>query len=85
MKSLKLNQLNEKTLSEKEMKNTLGGGCCGCGCLYENSGGSSTSSNKSANGKGGLCSDVNYWIKCDDRLWKYYPEGVPYGTDNFDY
>jgi hypothetical protein len=44
-------------MSENEMKQVRGGaGPCGCSCQYANSGGSSTSSNKSANSAKGTWS-----------------------------
>ncbi len=59
MKKLKLTNL-----SRKELEKIRGGylvivtpdKCCGCGCYYANSGGSSTNDNGDANFKGGLWS-----------------------------
>ena len=56
MKSLKVNQLEKNHLSTKEQKNVTGGNCCGCGCHYANSGGSSVSGNGNANYNGSLWS-----------------------------
>jgi natural product precursor len=61
---LKLNQLSKAELNEREM-NLIKGGACGCGCLYANSGGSSTSSNDSANYQSGYTSPgSNYGSSC---------------------
>lgn len=49
LKKLKLNALAEKNLSDIEMNTVKGGGCCNCGCAYENHGGSSVVGNGSAN------------------------------------
>ncbi|WP_300855271.1 TIGR04149 family rSAM-modified RiPP, partial [uncultured Alistipes sp.] len=50
MKSLKANRIEKEILSNKEMNQVRGGeGFCGCGCLYEGKGGSSSSDNASAN------------------------------------
>lgn len=56
---LKLNQLANADLKKREMNALFGGGtpgCCTCGCLYENSGGSSSSANSGANDSSGLYS-----------------------------
>jgi len=68
LKKLKLNQLAEVELNEREMCRILGGGtpgCCQCGCHYANSGGSSTSANDSANNAGGHYSDYGSHPCCD--------------------
>ena len=61
LKKLKLNELSNSDLNEREMVRILGGGepgCCQCGCNYEGQpGGSSTSSNDSANDANGYTSD----------------------------
>lgn len=50
MKTLKANRIEKEILSNKEMNQIRGGeDFCGCGCLYEGKGGSSTSDNASAN------------------------------------
>ncbi len=52
MNPFKLNQLEKKNLSEKEMQNVQGGNerVCLCGCKYEGQpGGSSTDANGNAN------------------------------------
>jgi natural product precursor len=54
MKTMKLNALENQSLSNREMKAVRGGENCGCGCKYENNNGSSTSANNSANSAGGL-------------------------------
>jgi natural product precursor len=54
MKSLKLNKINKSQLNNEQMKSVLGGNCCGCGCHYAGSGGSSTTANGNANHAGGL-------------------------------
>ena len=53
MKSLKLNQIENNRLSEKEMFHIVGGKLCGCGCAYADSGGSSQIDNGHANYDGG--------------------------------
>lgn len=60
LEKIKLTELADAELNEREMCQILGGGipgCCQCGCHYANSGGSSTSSNGGANNSGGLTSD----------------------------
>ncbi len=53
MKKLKLSELTKNALSQKGLKNVIGG-TCGCACAYEGRpGGSTTSANRSANGAGG--------------------------------
>ncbi len=57
---IKLTELADAKLNEREMCRILGGGtpgCCQCGCHYATSGGSSTSANDSANNSGGMTSD----------------------------
>jgi natural product precursor len=82
LKCLKLNQLSNANLLEREMNGLRGGECtCGCGCLYANSGGSSTSSNTSANISGGYFSDVNYYIYCDGET-VYDSDGIEYNGSN---
>ncbi|MCI1779802.1 MAG: TIGR04149 family rSAM-modified RiPP [Bacteroidales bacterium] len=50
MKKLKLTNLENNNLSEKEMNNLRGGNwTCGCSCYYANSGGSSSGDNADAN------------------------------------
>jgi natural product precursor len=57
MKNLKLNQLAQQNLSNKEMNAVKGGACCCCGCNYAGQpGGSSTTDNDSANRARGLSS-----------------------------
>lgn len=60
LEKIKLTELADAELNEREMCRILGGGtpgCCQCGCHYATSGGSSTSTNDSANDAGGLVSD----------------------------
>ncbi len=52
LKKIKLNEISKVHLEEMEMCRLLGGGTpgnCTCGCLYADSGGSSTASNDAAN------------------------------------
>ena len=52
IKKIKLNEISKVRLEEMEMCRLLGGGTpgnCTCGCLYADSGGSSTASNDAAN------------------------------------
>lgn len=53
LKNIKLNRLSDAELLDREMSDLKGGRSCGCGCHYENSGGSSTSDNRGANYAGG--------------------------------
>lgn len=51
---LKLAQLSKAELSKREQNHLVGGdGCCLCGCVYAQYGGSSTSGNGGANEGGG--------------------------------
>ena len=56
LKKIKLNQIADTTLNEREMLRLFGTGtpgCCQCGCHYAGEpGGSSSSANQSANYKG---------------------------------
>ncbi|MDR1199890.1 MAG: TIGR04149 family rSAM-modified RiPP [Prevotellaceae bacterium] len=54
MKKIKLNILAKNTIKEKEMNQIKGGGCCACGCMYVNQGGSGTIDNHYANKAHGL-------------------------------
>jgi natural product precursor len=57
---IKLNQLAEIEMNEREMCRLLGGGtpgCCQCSCAYADTGGSSTSANDGANNANGQTSD----------------------------
>lgn len=51
LSKLKLNQLFDTNLRDREMNGLKGGNVCTCSCYYENSGGSSSSSNMNANYK----------------------------------
>jgi natural product precursor len=55
-KNLKLNVLASENLSKVELNQVKGGTGCGCGCCYEENGGSSTDANGEANAKGGKSS-----------------------------
>jgi natural product precursor len=73
MKNLKLNQIAERDLSEKQMNAIKGGtgDCCGCACAHANSGGSSEVSNGNANKAGRLNSSTHilrYWCE-DEGVW----------------
>lgn len=60
LEKIKLTELADAELNEREMCRILGGGtpgCYQCGCHYATSGGSLTSTNDSANDAGGLTSD----------------------------
>jgi natural product precursor len=66
---ISLNQLSDTELNEREMCRLLGGGtpgCCQCGCNYATSGGSSNSSNDSANNASGYTSDPGATTPCDE-------------------
>lgn len=56
MKSLKANRIEKDNLTKKEMDCVKGGNSCGCGCHYENNGGSSTMDNGNANYENNLWS-----------------------------
>lgn len=75
MKNLKMNVAEENLLNAKEM-NSIVGGSCGCACNYEESGGSSTADNNSANNAEGkhspgmehITAEMNEdgsWTLCD--------------------
>lgn len=69
LEKINLNELANAELNEREMCHILGGGtvgCCQCGCNFTSSGGSSTSSNASANDAGGFTSDPGAHPCCDD-------------------
>ncbi len=69
LEKIKLTELADAELNEREMCRILGGGipgCCQCGCHYANSGGSSMSSNGGANNSGGLTSDPGVLPCCGD-------------------
>lgn len=51
---LKLNQLTNAELNDREMKLIKGGVNCSCGCHYYGQGGSSTADNSAANYDGDL-------------------------------
>jgi natural product precursor len=54
---LRLNLLNEQDLEDKQMNSLKGGGGeCFCSCYYANSGGSTSSANRSANANYGYYS-----------------------------
>lgn len=59
LKKLRLSEISKERLAEQEMRILFGGGTpgnCQCGCLYANSGGSSSASNDSANNAFGYSS-----------------------------
>lgn len=59
LQKLKLTQLSDVNLNEREMCRLLGSGdpgCCQCSCAYANSGGASTNANDSANNANGYTS-----------------------------
>ncbi|MCI1779800.1 MAG: TIGR04149 family rSAM-modified RiPP [Bacteroidales bacterium] len=80
MKKLKLTNLENNNLSEKEMNNLRGGTSCGCACAYEGTpGGSNTSDNYNANNAEGKHSPgmihitghydgEGNWTLCDEWL-----------------
>ena len=80
MKNLRLNQLSEVMLDEKEMCQLSGGGtpgCCQCSCKHADYGGSSTSANDCANNAGGYVSDP-YAQPCREPT---IPKPYPYVPD----
>jgi len=77
MKNLKINNLAQQNLSNKEMTAVKGGTCndiCGCGCLYANSGGSSIQANGNANKAGGKWSETNVMVYDECNGWFPYHE-----------
>ncbi|MDR1653927.1 MAG: TIGR04149 family rSAM-modified RiPP [Prevotellaceae bacterium] len=65
MKSIRLNQISANAMNAKEMNAIKGGEhCCGCGCKYANSGGSSSVNNGAANNAGGLKSKGSSKLYC---------------------
>lgn len=68
IKRFKLSALSAAGLRQKEMGAIIGGNTCGCACAYEGQGGSSTSSNMSANYSYGMTSSYgcNQTIYGDD-------------------
>jgi natural product precursor len=91
MKNLKLNKLEERNLSEKQMRKIEAGNCtwtegngthtaaCACGCAYANSGGSSTAANGQANRARGLCTPNFSYEKFTDGIT--YDAGVTFSYD----
>lgn len=57
LKRFRLNALSAETLRQKEMNAIVGGNSCGCGCAYEDRGGSSFANNMNANYKNGYTSN----------------------------
>jgi natural product precursor len=61
-KNIKLNNLAQNAMKNKEMNTVKGGwcdgpdACCGCACKYAGSGGSSIAANRDANAAGHLFS-----------------------------
>ena len=49
LKRLKLSDLSDKSLKDKEMNALRGGNCCTCSCYWEDRGGSSSMDNLDAN------------------------------------
>ena len=77
LKILKLNQLLEDNLNNREMNSLKGGGnLCFCSCYWADQGGSSIANNRSANyhsdsGDGYLSQHgCNNYMKCTDTGYK---------------
>lgn len=49
LKNLKITQLADSELNERELKSLKGGVSCGCGCYYQFDGGASIKENYNAN------------------------------------
>lgn len=75
MRKIKLNVAEESLLNKKEMS-AVTGGSCGCGCYYENNGGSSTADNASANAAGGLHSPG-----MTHQVWEIGEDGLLHQCD----
>lgn len=56
LQKIKLNNLAENSLANREMKQLMGGATCQCSCHYAGSGGSSTRDNGNANAEHGYVS-----------------------------
>ena len=67
LKRLKLSDLSDKSLKDKEMNALRGGNCCSCSCYWENQGGSSSSDNSGANYQfnGESKEGCNDYVSCD--------------------
>ena len=84
LKKLKINQIADTTLNEREMLRLFGTGtpgCCQCGCHYAGQpGGSSSSANANANYKHGYVSDPGAQpccAPCDGYSEPPWPEPPP--------
>lgn len=69
LKRLKLSDLSDKSLKDKEMNALRGGNCCTCSCYWEDRGGSSSSDNSSSNYQfdGYSTEGCNEYVKCDEE------------------
>lgn len=69
LKRLKLSDLSDKSLKDKEMNALRGGNCCACSCYWEDRGGSSSSDNSSSNYQfnGESKEGCNEYVKCDEE------------------
>ncbi|MEY8721801.1 TIGR04149 family rSAM-modified RiPP [Bacteroides stercorirosoris] len=80
---IKLHEIADAELNEREMCRILGGGtpgCCQCGCYYAGEpGGSSTGANSSANDAHGYVSDGSAQ-PCCQTTEPYDPGVVPQGS-----
>ncbi len=79
MKKLKLSELTKNSLSQKGLKNVIGG-TCSCACAYEGTpNGSTTDQNGTANANGGKRSPgtgprVDFPeadVACDFGIWSW--------------
>lgn len=69
LEKIKLNNLAENSLANREMKEIKGGKCCTCSCAYADTGGSSPKDNRAANynigdNGGHSTSGDNYYFMC---------------------
>ena len=78
LKKIKLNQIADTMLNEREMLRLFGTGTsgkCGCSCLYADKGGSCSSDNHSANCELGITSPG--YGECDEYEYEYEYECPP--------
>lgn len=76
---LKLNQLANAELNDREMTLIIGGKSCSCGCHYYGQGGSSTADNSAANYEGNIpryeprsCSPCSAALEASEQAFWHY-------------
>ena len=75
LKRLKLSDLSDKSLKDKEMNALKGGNCCSCSCYWADKRGASVEDNTSSNYVGNLESvhGCNEYTECDDYDNEWWP------------